>query len=142
MGLSARAIEEASMEATTSSTSSNFVATLGNAATNHSENLNTTKFSPICSISEWTNEAQKMANVAILLYRGLQEKHASKVTVAEFNDKLDIEMAWPLIMSDMDVLDKFWKKKIEIPSDYSKSSSFHDFSRKLAKRTQILFFNW
>ena len=98
MGVNVRATEEVSMEATTSSTSSSsstsstVVAMLGNTAINNNEILNTTKFTPIYSISKWTDKAQKMVNVAMLLHRGLQEKHTSKVTVAECNNKLEIEM--------------------------------------------------
>ena len=70
------------------------IATLGNAATKNNENLNTTKLTPICFISEWTNEAQKMASVAILLGSSLQEKCVIKVTMAECGNKLEIEIAF------------------------------------------------
>ena len=90
------------------------------------------------SMSEWSDIAQKIENVAMLLHSGVQEKHMSKVTVAECNNKLEIQLAWPLIMSEVDELHKFWsKKEIAIPDNHSKIVGFHKVFRKIRNLTSF-----
>ena len=128
IGASAHAAEEASMEATTSSTSSTVVAALGSTALSNNETSSPMKFAPAFSISEWTNEAQKMVSTTTLLRSLLQDEHASNAAASECSSKLEVEITRPEIASSAGELQKFCnRREVTTPGDHSTIVSFHNF---------------
>ena len=68
-----------------------------------------------------------MVSSSMLLYGRLYEKYASKITVVDCNEKLQVQIEWLLNMPDVEELHEFWsKKKITIPDNHSKIVVFHN----------------
>ena len=71
----------------------------------------------------------------MLLRSGLQDKRASKATVSECNNKLEVEIAWLAIVPYTEELRKFWNKhEMTTPDHHSKIAGFHNFFQKTRKK--------
>ena len=127
------------MPVPTVSSPSNVAPALGNIPLPINDDEKLAKCTPISSMSEWTDKSQKMLNVVILLHSGVDDKRMSKVTVSACDNKIEVEMLWPSIMSDVDKLHAHWKQNKMSLSD-TIMEGFNAFSRDSVRRTRILFF--
>lgn len=71
----------------------------------------------------------------VLLPSGVSDKHQSKVFVSEDGTKLHVEIVWPVMLSDVSLLHKFWNDNtVAIPDSHPKIVGFHSYFQDLRKK--------
>ena len=100
------------------------------------DNVTHHTFTPICAMSIWqNNECQKIVSVPILLPSGVSEKSQSKVSMSEDGNQLEVEIVWPLMLSNVNFLHEFWNiSGIVIPDSHPKIVGFHSFFQDMRKK--------
>lgn len=119
-----------------SATSSSSVATSSPNNNSNKDNVTANVFTPIHAMSVWqNNECQKIVSIPILLPSGVSEKSQSKVSVSEDGNQLEVEIVWPLMLSNVSFLHEFWNHVTEtIPDSHPKIVGFHSFFQDMRKK--------